>query len=57
MEWIFDGIGSTIISCLLSLVLGGAVGYKIGINKNIQKQKARDNSTQIQIGGNNKDEK
>ena len=64
MEWIFDGIGSTIISCLLSLVLGGAVGYKIGINKNkiginknIQNQKARDNSTQIQIGGNNKYEK
>ena len=57
MEWIFDGIGSTIISWLLSLVLGGAVGYKIGINKNIQNQKARDNSTQIQIGGNNKYEK
>lgn len=54
MEWIFDGIGSTIISFLLSFALGGTIGYQIGINKNNQKQKARDNSTQIQIGGNNK---
>ena len=57
MEWIFDGIGSTIISCLLSFVFGGAVGYTIGINKNIQNQKAKNNVTQIQIGGNNKYEK
>ena len=57
MEWIFDGIGTTIISSIISLIVGGTAGYTIGINKNIQKQKAGDNSTQIQIGGNNKYEK
>lgn len=54
MEWIFDGIGTTIISSIISLFLGGAIGYTIGINKNNQKQKAGDNSTQFQIGGNNR---
>lgn len=54
MEWIFDGIGTTIISSVISLIIGGTIGYKIGINKNIQKQKAGNNSTQVQIGGNNK---
>lgn len=53
MEWIFDGIGTTIISSVISLIIGGTIGYKIGINKNIQKQKAGNNSTQVQIGGNN----
>lgn len=52
MEWFFDGIGTAIISSIVSLIIGGSIGYKIGINKNIQKQKAGDNSTQIQIGGN-----
>ena len=52
MEWIFDGIGTAIVTLILGLLTGGAVGYKIGINKNIakQKQKAGDNSSQIQIG-------
>lgn len=54
MEWIFDGIGTTIISSVISLIIGETIGYKIGINKNIQKQKAGNNSTQVQIGGNNK---
>lgn len=57
MEWIFDGIGTTIISSMISLIIGGTVGYTIGINKNNQKQKSGNNSTQIQIGGNNKYEK
>ncbi|HKM45205.1 MAG TPA: hypothetical protein VJY12_07080 [Dysgonamonadaceae bacterium] len=52
MEWIFDGIGTAIITLIVGLLTGGAVGYKIGINKNTvkQKQKAGDNSSQIQIG-------
>lgn len=52
MEWIFDGIGTAIITLIGGLLTGGAVGYKIGINKNTvkQKQKAGDNSSQIQIG-------
>jgi hypothetical protein len=52
MEWIFDGIGTAIVTLILGILTGGAVGYKIGINKNKvkQKQKAGDNSSQIQIG-------
>ncbi len=53
MEWIFSGIGTAIITFIVGLISGGAAGYKIGINKKIttkQKQKAGDNSSQIQIG-------
>lgn len=49
MEWIFDGIGTAIVALIVGLLSGGAVGYRIGINTN-QKQKAGDNSSQIQIG-------
>jgi len=51
-EWIFDGIGTELISLLVGAILGGTAGYKIGSkNKIKQKQKARDDSEQIQIGG------
>jgi len=53
MEWIFNGIGTAIITFIVGLITGGTVGYKIGINKKTtikQKQKAVDNSSQIQIG-------
>lgn len=52
MEWFFDGIGTEIVAVIISLILGGTMGYVIGVNKNIQKQKARDNGIQVQIGGN-----
>ena len=51
LEWIFDGIGTELISLLIGAVFGGTAGYKIGSkNKIKQKQKARDDSKQIQIG-------
>ena len=51
LEWIFDGIGTELISLIIGAVLGGTAGYKIGSkNKIKQKQNARDNSKQIQIG-------
>lgn len=56
MENFFSGIGTEILSIIIGLLVGGTsggvIGYKIGINKNVQKQEARDNTTQIQIGGN-----
>ena len=52
MEWFFDGLGTEIIIVIISYFLGGMTGYAMGINKNVQKQKARDNATQVQIGGN-----
>jgi hypothetical protein len=52
MEWIFDGIGTALISGFIGLFVGGYAGYKVGIKKADvkQKQKAKNNSTQIQIG-------
>lgn len=43
ITWVFDGIGSTIFSIAVSALIGGAIGYKIGIHKNVK---------QKQIGGN-----
>ena len=46
MEWIFDGIGTEIISLLIGLAGGGAIGYRIGIrNKIFQHQKDVYNSS------------
>ena len=55
ITWLFDGIGTEIICIVVSLLLGGlgggAIGYKIGVkNKTKQKQTARDNANQTQIG-------
>lgn len=51
LEWIFEGIGTELISLVIGAVLGGAAGYKIGSkNKIKQSQKAGDNSKQVQIG-------
>ncbi len=53
IEWIFSGIGTYILSVLAGLLVGGFVGYKIGIRSKVkvkQKQKAGNNSNQTQIG-------
>lgn len=51
MEWIFEGIGTTLISFLFGSLTGGIIGYKIGIkNKIAQRQKGKDNANQVQIG-------
>jgi len=55
ISWIFDGIGTQIISVIVGLIIGGAgggfVGYRIGSkNKIKQNQKAGNNSDQVQIG-------
>lgn len=44
ITWVFDGIGSTIFSLITGALIGGAVGYKIGVHKNVkQKQTGGDN--------------
>jgi hypothetical protein len=52
IQWIFDGIGTSIVSLILGVIIGGGVGYKIGISKTVikQEQKAGDNSNLSQIG-------
>ena len=49
MDWIFDGIGTEIISAVVGLIVGGISGYKIGLRKTgKQKQIAGDNARQTQ---------
>ena len=52
MEWIFDGIGTAIVSAILGLIIGGVAGYRIGVKKTTikQNQRAGDNANQTQIG-------
>ena len=52
ISWIFDGIGTAIVTGLVGLLFGGTVGYKIGVKKTKirQSQRAGKNSSQIQIG-------
>lgn len=51
MEWVFDGIGTELVSLLIGGIFGGTIGYKIGIkNKISQCQKGRDNANQVQVG-------
>lgn len=53
MEWFFNGLGTAFITLIVGLCTGGAIGYRIGIkkkNKVIQKQMAKDNASQIQVG-------
>lgn len=51
MEWVFDGIGTELVSLLVGGILGGTIGYRIGINNKVsQSQKGRDNASQVQIG-------
>jgi hypothetical protein len=50
MEWLFSGLGTAMISFFLGIISGGVIGYRIAIKNNKQRQKAGDNSQQIQIG-------
>lgn len=49
LSFIFDGIGSTIVGTLV----GCLVGYGAGRHSMRQKQKAGDESIQIQVGSKN----
>ena len=49
ITWVIDGIGSTIFSLIAGALIGGAIGYKIGVHKNVkQKQTGGDNVKQRQ---------
>lgn len=56
MAWLFDGIGTAIITFILGALFGGGAGYCIGFKRGVikQRQKGRDNVYQIQIGKNDK---
>jgi len=45
LKWIFDGIGTELLSLCAGSIIGGAVGYKIGAKgTSKQKQKAGSNA-------------
>ena len=52
IHWIFDGVGTEIISAIFGLLVGSFAGYKVGYKKAKIKQcqKAGKNASQIQIG-------
>ena len=51
MDWIFDGIGTAIITFILGLIGGGLAGYKIGVHKKTNINiKTGKNSTNITTG-------
>ena len=51
-EWIFSGIGTSIVTGIAGIVIGGISGYKVGIHKSKikQTQKAKENAKQSQVG-------
>lgn len=49
IKWIFDGIGTELLSLVIGAIVGGVVGYKIAIkHTSQQKQVADDSSKQKQ---------
>lgn len=54
MEWIFDGIGTAIMTLFIGAIAGGTMGYRIGIksrSKQVQNVEEYANQSQtIEIG-------
>ena len=49
LQWIFDGIGTELLSLAIGAIAGGFAGYKIGVKKNgKQVQKAKSGAKQRQ---------
>ena len=49
LQWIFDGIGTEILSLIIGAIAGGLAGYKIGVNRSgKQKQTAKRGAKQRQ---------
>lgn len=49
-SWLFDGIGTTIISGIVGTLVGSVIGFKIGVRKTSKQfQKSGNDSIQKQI--------
>jgi hypothetical protein len=52
MEWLFEGLGTAIISLVFGAAGGSLTTWKIMSSRTSQRQKAGQNSVQMQSGGN-----
>ena len=52
MEWLFEGLGTAIISLVFGAAGGSLTTLKIMSSRTSQRQKAGQNSVQMQSGGN-----
>ena len=51
VEFLFSGIGGTVLCSIITLILGGFIGFRIGVKSILkQTQKAGNNNNQSQIG-------
>ena len=50
MDWFFDGLGTLLIGLLVGGVGGGAICWKIAVNRTVQRQHSGDKSSQVQAG-------
>jgi hypothetical protein len=50
MDWIFDGIGTLVVGLIIGGAGGSAVTWRVMVSRRSQKQRAGNNSTQIQAG-------
>ena len=50
MNGLFDGLGTFLVGLLLGVSGGGAVAYRVGVRNTRQTQRAGDNSSQTQVG-------
>ena len=49
LQWIFDGIGTELLSLAIGAIAGGLAGYKVGVKKSgKQTQKAKNGAKQRQ---------
>ena len=52
IQWLFDGLGTMLLGLVVGAGAGGAAGWTIRNRTLTQRQRAKDNATQIQAGRN-----
>ena len=50
MDWFFDGLGTLLIGLLVGGAGGGIVGWRLTVQRTVQKQRAGDKTKQVQAG-------
>lgn len=50
MDWFFDGLGTFLIGLVVGGGAGGAVAWKVAVNRSTQSQRAGNHASQTQVG-------